>query len=414
LNRSRALGARDRFWHDARDARPEGEQRDFSLTPSELKPLTPDADVSHAPRRILMLSPRSNIIGPIPKITALLLDPLRAAGCDVTVEHWGRKTDTETLSDKVIGRARDIIRVRSRVSSAPFEVMIVKTSHEWMSLLRDVPLVAATRKHVPAIVVEFHGGNSDRLAAPGNYAFKWVTRMLFRFIDGAFVLSSEEARNESAFYPRGKFRVFVNPFESNEHDGDAPRASELPAVPTVLFAGRLLPEKGVLDTVEAVAILQARRPCHLVIAGTGPAAEDVAARVAAPGLSDAVTVAGLLSHDELAARYRSADVFVLPTYLGEGFPTVLAEAMSAGLPIVTTKLRGAADHLEEGVNALFVPPREPAALADAIGRLLDDDALRGRMSAANRAKVRDFEPVRAAEIYLQALAEIVPGTAAPV
>jgi len=80
--------------------------------------------------------------------------------------------------------------------------------------------------------------------------------------------------------------------------------------------------------------------------------------------------------------------------------------MSIGLPIVTTRLRGMADHLKEGVNALFVPPRAPSALADALGRLLEDDGLRRRMSTANRAKVRDFEPVRAAEIYLRALAEL--------
>jgi len=119
-----------------------------------------------------------------------------------------------------------------------------------------------------------------------------------------------------------------------------------------------------------------------------------------------VTLAGLLSHDELVAKYRAADIFVLPTYWAEGFPTVVAAAMSIGLPIVTTKLRGTADHLEEGVNALFVPPRAPSALADALGRLLEDDGLRRRMSTANRAKVRDFEPVRAAEIYLRALAEL--------
>jgi glycosyltransferase involved in cell wall biosynthesis len=206
--------------------------------------------------------------------------------------------------------------------------------------------------------------------------------------------------------------VIVNPFESS--DGDAPRDARLPDVPTVLFAGRVLAEKGVFDTVEAFALLRAQRPCHLVIAGAGPAADDVAARVADLGLSESVTLAGKLSQDELFARYRSADIFVLPTYLGEGFPTVLSEAMSAGLPIVTTKLRGSADHLEDGVNALFVPPRSPSAIADAFQRLLDDDELRVRMSAANRAKVRDFAPVKAAEIYLRALAEIVPATAAAV
>jgi len=371
-----------------------------------------DDDAPHVPRRILMLSPRASVTGPIPKITTLLLEPLRAAGCDVIVESWGRHSDTESLADKVLGRVRDIIRVRSVVSAHSFDVMIVKTSHEWMSLLRDVPLLIATRRRVPAVVAEFHGGNSERLAARGHRAFKWCTRMLFRRIDGGFVLSSEEARGSAAFYPAGRFRVIVNPFQSSDHDGDAPRPDRLPEIPTLLFAGRLLPEKGVVDTVEAFALLHARRPCGLVIAGTGPAAEDVAARVEALGLADSVTLTGQLSHDELLAQYRAADVFVLPTYWAEGFPTVLAEAMSAGLPIVTTKLRGSADHLEDGVNALFVSPREPSALADSIDRLLDDDGLRARMSAANRAKVRDFEPAKAAEIYLRALAEVVPVSAA--
>ena len=388
-----------------------GERRARILViPSEPNHSNPDGDAPSAPRRVLMLSPRSTVSGPIPKITSLLLEPLRAAGCDVTLEPWGRHSDTESIADKILGRVRDIVRVRSRVAGAGFDVMIVKTSHEWMSLLRDVPLAAVTRRHVPVIVAEFHGGNAERLAAPGHRAFKWFTKRLFRLIDGAFVLSSEEADIASSFHPQGTFRLIVNPFQSSEPDGASP-PREPGSVPMVLFAGRLLPEKGVLDTVEAFALLHARRPCKLVIAGAGPAAEDVAARVAELGLSDSVSLAGLLSHDELWAVYRAADVFVLPTYWGEGFPTVLAEAMSAGLPIVTTKLRGSADHLEDGVNALFVPPRAPSELADAIGRLLDDEELRGRMSAANRVKVRDFEPVKAAEIYVRALADMVPRTA---
>jgi hypothetical protein len=55
---------------------------------ADLKPSTPDANASLPPRRILMLSPHPNVQGPIPKITPLLLDPLRAAGCEVTVEPW--------------------------------------------------------------------------------------------------------------------------------------------------------------------------------------------------------------------------------------------------------------------------------------------------------------------------------------
>jgi len=360
-----------------------------------------------------MLSPHPNVQGPIPKITPLLLDPLRAAGCEVTVEPWGRHTDTETLAAKVLGRARDIVRLRSLVSAVRFDVMIVKTSHEWMSLLRDVPLLVATRRQLPLIVVEFHGGRSDRLPARGNHAFKWATLMLFHLSDGVLVLSSEEARDASVFYPQGRFRMMVNPFRISEHDRHAARPERLPAVPTLVSASRLVPEKGIFDTLDAFVLLQARRPCRLVFAGTGPAAGDLASRVEALGLSDKVTLAGLLSHDELMTTYRAADVFVLPTHGPEGFPTSVAEAMSTGLPVVTTRIRGLADHLEEGVNALFVPPRAPGALADALGRLLDDDVLRGRLSMANRAKVGDFEPARAAETYLRALAEFDRVKASP-
>ena len=358
--------------------------------------------------RILLLSPHPGVHGPLPKHTPLLVDALREKGCEVTSEPWGRHSDTETLPAKIFGRARDIGRIRSLVTATPFDVMVVKTSLEWMSLLRDVPLLLVVRRRVPKTVIQFHGGNPDRLRAPGNLLFKQVSQMLFRLSDGVFVLSSEEARAAAAFYPHGTFEVVINPFLPPD-DGCAPPTSKSAAVPTLLYASRLVKEKGIFDTLDAFALVRARRPCRLVIAGTGAAAGEVAARVDALELADAVVIAGQLSHDELTAAYRGADIFVLPTYWGEGFPTAIAEAMSAGLPVVTTASRGMADHLCAGVNALFVPPREPATLADTLGRLLDDDELRLRIGGENRTKVRDFAPEVAAEIYLRALAQIDAG-----
>src|SRR5205823_173848 len=100
---------------------------------------------------------------------------------------------------------------------------------------------------------------------------------------------------------------------------------------------------------------------------------------------------GYLAGAELEAAYREATLFVFPSWV-EGFPTVLAEAMDAGLPIVTTRIRGAADHLVAGENALFVEPRDVSALVDAILTLLDDRDLAARMSAANRRRIGIFEP----------------------
>jgi glycosyltransferase involved in cell wall biosynthesis len=116
---------------------------------------------------------------------------------------------------------------------------------------------------------------------------------------------------------------------------------------------------------------------------------------------------GHLSGDALWREYSDADVFALPTRWPEGFPTVLAEAMDAGLPIVTTPIRGAADHLVPGEHALFVEPGDVSRLADALITLLEDPDLRERMGSANQRRLGLFEPSAVAADYLQALESIV-------
>jgi glycosyltransferase involved in cell wall biosynthesis len=112
---------------------------------------------------------------------------------------------------------------------------------------------------------------------------------------------------------------------------------------------------------------------------------------------------GFLSGSDLISRYQESTVFVLPTSWDEGFPTVLTEAMDAGLAIVTTPIRGAADHLVDGENVLFVESGDVDALAAAISTLLRDPALRDRMAAANRDVLRRFEPDVVAAEYFEIL-----------
>jgi glycosyltransferase involved in cell wall biosynthesis len=358
--------------------------------------------------RILMLVPFPGVRGPVSKHTPLLVDALRSLGCEVVTEPWGRHRDDESLAAKLTGRAGDIVRVRRRLAHEPFDVMVVKTSHEWPSLIRDIPLLAATRKLVPSIVLQFHGGRSDRLITRGEQGFKLATAGLLRLSDGVLVLSSEEQRESHQFWPLGRFHVVANPFDLSVWDeAEITTHSERDGPPTLLFASRLIAEKGIFDTLSAFSLLRERTRCRLLIAGTGPEEERIIERRRELGLAEDVVLAGHLSGDELERAYRAADVFVFPTYWFEGFPTVITEAMAAGLPIVTTRTRGIGDHLQEGVNALFVPPRAPAALAEALERLLSDVELRERMSLANREKVKEFAPNRVAGRYLKVLEEIV-------
>jgi glycosyltransferase involved in cell wall biosynthesis len=358
--------------------------------------------------RILMLVPHRGIRGPMSRITDLLVNALRNLGNDVVTEAWGRHSDNEPRSAKIMGRLRDVVRVNRALSAAQPEVVVVHTSHEWASIVRDLALLTTLRKRASRIVLQFHGGYADRLVSPGHWFFKRVTGRLLAIADGAFVLSSLERRALESFHPGGRFHVVSNPFQQDT-TADAPaKGKRTPDTQqSLLFAARLVPEKGVFEAVDALALLRERRPADLLIAGAGPAESRLVAHVRAIGLSDHVTVAGHLTSDRLWQAYRTADVFVLPTYWVEGFPTAIMEAMSVGLPIVTTKTRGIADHLRDGVHALFVPPRDAAALAGALDRLLGNDALRERMSTANREKVKDFAPDRVAADYARALREIV-------
>ena len=86
---------------------------------------------------------------------------------------------------------------------------------------------------------------------------------------------------------------------------------------------------------------------------------------------------------------------------------MLAEAMDAGLPIVTTRIRGGVDHLVEGENALFVDPGDARSLAASITTLLGDADLRARMGAANQQRVQIFAPDVVAVKYLQVLQSVV-------
>jgi glycosyltransferase involved in cell wall biosynthesis len=367
--------------------------------------------------KILMLTPFPGVRGPIPKHTPLLVDGLRRRGCTVTTEPWGRHADPDSVVERAVSRLGDVARIRRRLRAEHFDVMVVKTSHEWPSMLRDLPLLAATRRSVPSIVFQFHGGRSDKLGAQRQFAFKTASSILFRLSDGVLVLSSEEQQLLQEFWPAGAFHVVANPFAGVPDEVPASKRSDGPTI--LLFASRLIAEKGIFETLDAIKMLDTHPACRLVIAGSGPAEADVARRIRDLGIENRVTLAGFLSGDDLARAYREAAIFVLPTYWFEGFPTAITEAMAAGLPIITTATRGIVDHLEGGENAIFVPPRDARAIADAVAALVGDHDRCVRMAIANRAKVAAFSPEAVAEEYREALERIIasqnilPAPAAP-
>lgn len=126
----------------------------------------------------------------------------------------------------------------------------------------------------------------------------------------------------------------------------------------------------------------------LVIAGDGDDRPRLAAKAAALGLGEAVTFAGFVSEATLAELYRRCAAFVMPSR-GEGFGLVYLEAMRAGKPCVAATGSAAEEVVVDGETGLLVDPGDREALAAALGRLLADPELAGRMGEAGRRRERE-------------------------
>ena len=160
--------------------------------------------------------------------------------------------------------------------------------------------------------------------------------------------------------------------------------------------------------VRALALLRQTHPAaHLTIAGTGPEAPALRALVTSLGLEAVVRLTGRLDRDEVAALYREADVALNPSTV-DNMPNSVLEALASGVPVVSTNVGGVPFLVQDGITALLVPPYDPAALAAALGRLLDNPALSARLAGAGLVEAQRYTWLRVSAVlaaaYHQALA----------
>lgn len=143
----------------------------------------------------------------------------------------------------------------------------------------------------------------------------------------------------------------------------------------ILFVGRIDREKGLFDLIEcAKYIFNIRSDIHFNLAGNGRDLKKLLRKIKKAKIQDKFIFLGQVEKKHLVKIYQNASIFVLPSY-HEGLPGVILEAMSCGLPIIATDVRGNRDIIFQGENGIIVPPRDPKKLAEAITKLLEDKNL---------------------------------------
>ncbi|TET22652.1 MAG: glycosyltransferase family 1 protein [Candidatus Stahlbacteria bacterium] len=185
----------------------------------------------------------------------------------------------------------------------------------------------------------------------------------------------------------------------------------------ILFVGRFAYGKGIDILIDAVGNLKSEFPeIRLAMAGDGILLEEMRQRVATQGLNKHVKILGFVSASgPLQELYKKTDIAVLPSdSYPEGFPRVILELWSAGLPLIATRLAGIPYRVKDGVNGLLVTPGNLKELTDAIRKLIVDADLRHRLAEGGSRTVKRFTFEHQVDIIKRLVKRYYPGIYDPV
>ena len=213
--------------------------------------------------------------------------------------------------------------------------------------------------------------------------------------------------------PVSKIRVIPNGVDAARL-AEAPRAELAqfgipPASRTLLFVGRLDPQKGPFVLLTAVKDLLPRHPeLHVLMVGDGPLGEKLRTWVAKENLQSRIHFAG--RRNDVPSLFCAADLFVLPS-LWEGLPNVVLEAMASGLPVVATQVEGVCELLGSGFQEQSVPYGKWENLSNLIVRVMSDRGLADRLGRENRERTeQNFTIGRMVESYERLWEQILTGS----
>jgi glycosyltransferase involved in cell wall biosynthesis len=254
------------------------------------------------------------------------------------------------------------------------EVRLPRTNGSCRTVLGPLPFAwgASDREH------GFRAG--DLVRAPLT---PWLQRRYLRERARADVLLASLPGVRAALPPAEAARARLLGFGIDAARYDV---RPLPEVPRIAFVGRLIENKGVRTLYAAFRTLAATRSdIELVFAGDGSLRPWLEQRRSDDGLESRIHLPGAVPHSEIGGVLAECSVLCLPS-VGEPFGMVILEAMAAGRPVVAVDRGGPAHLLRDEQSGLLVPPEDPAALAAALGRVLDDPMQTYAMGRHNRRK----------------------------
>ncbi|HEY2071537.1 MAG TPA: glycosyltransferase [Rhizomicrobium sp.] len=291
----------------------------------------------------------------------------------------------------------DAVAVTRRDCSIPARAAEAGLPCESFSILSDWdPITVGRARRIvarrdPSLILT-NGRKAHRLFARAVGHAKPIVSVVHKiafdpdFAYAGFICVAEHRRRMLLEHGVPAEKIIVIPNGIRVPDKAKTQYAIAPGTPAhIVTLGRLDPVKGFDVLIDALAILKERGvEFRCTLAGDGPLRPALEQQVVRRRLAGLVGFTGWV--EDIAPVLRGADLFAFPS-LREGFPLALLEALAHGLPVVSSRIDGPKEFLVEGDSGLLVPPRDPVALADALGRLIGSEGLRRKLARNGRRLV---------------------------
>ena len=263
------------------------------------------------------------------------------------------------------------------------------------AVIRDLMILFTTRWMFKKTIFHFHASGLSEHLKKKNKLFLYIFRKSFFFPDISIQLSGS-CPNEGGKICARNVIIVPNGLPDEAH---TPNVQQAKKVLNVLFVGLLEESKGEMVLCQALNILKKKGVlCRARIAGDFKSIEyrkKFFDYIMQNQLNDEIDYIGVIRGDAKEKAFRESDVFCFPSYFhSESFPLVLIEAMSYGLPIVSTYWRGIVDMVEDGFNGYLTGVKSPEEVADKLELLAKDVALRKEIGMNSRRLFEEKYDIR--------------------
>lgn len=259
------------------------------------------------------------------------------------------------------------------------DIVHLNTSMDFKGFFRDAVFLIIAKILHRKVVLQLHAGlKPDVFFDKASWQYP-ARRTILNAADAVVLLSKLEFSHAQGFCAFKSLHVVPNAIDLNalkitkkQHDGEF----------IFVYIGRLIDTKGVKEGIEALAILsqEGYKNISFKIAGSGPYENELKQLSISLGVDKLVNFLGSIFGATKIQFWQNADLLVFPTYFDEGLPYTILEALASGTPVITTKIGGIPEAIEDGVQGLFVPPKNAEAVAEAIKAILSNQTLLEEMS----------------------------------